>query len=368
MYGGLFGDLPPTKKETEGQQPPEKKRPRHDGQIILPRPRPGARPAKAPAPVVAVTNTATTTTTTALPSVVSRLGVSGTAVAFVPAAVRNKRTNSSITVTTSVTTSSSQEPSHAAPTRASINQGNYNAKVENSFNFDKSMAYGNARQSQQREEQNQQQQYDGTSRIDKVQDITSYETQNQQLMSAGTGGIEEWKNMADAAGETGVSQYFNDGPATQRMIHNNNNNNNNNNKRSTTSNSGDSYEAPHSRKQQEDDRYDPFVPNDLLEYWERLAVQRALEEQEQQRREIEQRLAEEERLRQQRRQQEREQQEQQQRQRLEQEAAAASARNSEPYGYTNQRPLGRGRGVSNLPAWLVEKKRRESEGGPGGRR
>ena len=79
----------------------------------------------------------------------------------------------------------------------------------------------------------------------------------------------------------------------------------------------------------EEDPYDPFVPNDLLEYWERQAVQRALEEQQQVRRELEEKRRQ------------------------------LGAQTTNPVNRMMAR--GRGRGVSNMPAWLVEKQRKEAE-------
>ena len=89
------------------------------------------------------------------------------------------------------------------------------------------------------------------------------------------------------------------------------------------------------------DPYDPYVPNDLLEYWETLAAKKHREKLE---RDTLEALEKQRVLRQQ----------------LEDDRKALlqTAR----VGDAPPRSMGRGRGVSNLPAWLVEK-RRTSESG-----
>lgn len=92
------------------------------------------------------------------------------------------------------------------------------------------------------------------------------------------------------------------------------------------------------REQVEQDPYDPMVPNDLLEYWERQAAHRAWEEQEHRRMVLEQQRIE-----------------------LEQQHRHEPDYPTE----TPRREIGKGRGrgnISNLPAWLVEKQKREAEG------
>jgi len=101
------------------------------------------------------------------------------------------------------------------------------------------------------------------------------------------------------------------------------------------------------------DPYDPYVPNDLLQYWERKKLERERQEQE---REIQETLQRQEALR----------------RRLEeerQEVLSLLPTSKEPTALLQLETLGgmgrgrgRGRGVSNLPAWLVEKQRQESEG------
>ncbi|CAB9510821.1 RNA binding motif protein 17 [Seminavis robusta] len=100
------------------------------------------------------------------------------------------------------------------------------------------------------------------------------------------------------------------------------------------------------------DPYDPYVPNDLLQYWERKAAERERQEME------------------------REAMETMERQRAMQQQIDAERKEMLASGNTSamvqqqQQLMGRGRGrggVSNLPAWLVKKQeeesKRKSEGG-----
>ena len=119
------------------------------------------------------------------------------------------------------------------------------------------------------------------------------------------------------------------------------------------------------------DPYDPFVPNDLLEYWEKQAARKQREQLERETQEallrqksIRKQL-EEERLELQRTGNystllEREKQQQNQPQQSMNNTGGGGVGIS-----TTQtvRGRGRGRGVSNLPAWLIKKQRREGIGG-----
>jgi len=93
------------------------------------------------------------------------------------------------------------------------------------------------------------------------------------------------------------------------------------------------------------DPYDPHVPNDLLAYWDRKAMERERLELE---REAKETLKRQERLR---------QQLEQERQSLEK-----SGNLQELVLHRQQTSMGRGRGVSNLPAWLVQKQKEEALG------
>ena len=92
-----------------------------------------------------------------------------------------------------------------------------------------------------------------------------------------------------------------------------------------------------------DDPYDPMVPNDLLQYWERKQFEKERIQLENER---QQALEQQERLR-----------EHLQKEREE----LARAGNVEQLA---QRSMGRGRGISNLPAWMLEQ--RASERGEDG--
>jgi hypothetical protein len=95
-----------------------------------------------------------------------------------------------------------------------------------------------------------------------------------------------------------------------------------------------------------EDPYDPMVPNDLLQYWENKALS---VERERLEREACETLEEQQRLRQ-----------QLEREREELQKSGDVDRLVE---YHTKRSMGRGRGLSNLPAWLVEKQRKEREVG-----
>lgn len=91
--------------------------------------------------------------------------------------------------------------------------------------------------------------------------------------------------------------------------------------------------------------YDPYIPNDLLQYWDRKKLAKEREAME---RETKEAL------------------EQQRRLRLELEQQRHALQQKGDYDSLLQQHdqrggRGRGRGVSNLPAWLVQKKRKEQE-------
>lgn len=107
------------------------------------------------------------------------------------------------------------------------------------------------------------------------------------------------------------------------------------------------------KKLEEDDPYDPMVPNDLLQYWEKKAVeQQRLQLQAEQQRI----LAQQEQMRVQL---ERERQELSRKGQMEQ--LVEHRLQHSMAGSTVGSGHGRGRGVSNLPAWLVEKQRIEAD-------
>ncbi|KAL3932944.1 MAG: hypothetical protein SGBAC_010617 [Bacillariaceae sp.] len=99
------------------------------------------------------------------------------------------------------------------------------------------------------------------------------------------------------------------------------------------------------------DVYDPYVPNDLLQYLERktlLKQKKALEDQQRQ-------AAEDQRFLRAKLEEDRHS--------LQEMGDYASLLVAQEQ--TRGRGRGRGRGLSNLPAWLVEKQRKEKEDGLG---
>lgn len=103
----------------------------------------------------------------------------------------------------------------------------------------------------------------------------------------------------------------------------------------------DTSSRPFNKEEKITDLYDPYVPNDLLEYWETLAAKKHREKLE---RDTFEALEQQKNMRKQ----------------LEDERKAllqqATMGNSVAFPPA-QASRGRGRGVSNLPAWLVEKQR-----------
>ncbi|KAG7358169.1 hypothetical protein IV203_014756 [Nitzschia inconspicua] len=114
------------------------------------------------------------------------------------------------------------------------------------------------------------------------------------------------------------------------------------------------------------DPYDPYFPNDLLQYWERQAAaeERARLEQETKDALENQRLLREQLDRE--RNELQQQQQQQQQQHVENRPVLVGQNESGLLAGLADPGMGRGRGrgrggVSNLPAWLVEKQRKEAE-------
>jgi len=87
------------------------------------------------------------------------------------------------------------------------------------------------------------------------------------------------------------------------------------------------------------DPYDPFVPNDLLDYWEKLAAKKHREHLERETKEALERQKE-------------------MRKQLEEERS--EIRMGVNLNMATGMGRGRGRGLSNLPAWLVEEQRKEN--------
>ena len=92
-----------------------------------------------------------------------------------------------------------------------------------------------------------------------------------------------------------------------------------------------------------EDPYDPMVPNDLLQYWERK--QAAIER---------------ERLIQERQVKLREQEVLRQRLAEERKQLASEGNINRLVEHRLQTTMGRGRGVSNLPAWVIEQQRNQN--------
>ena len=101
------------------------------------------------------------------------------------------------------------------------------------------------------------------------------------------------------------------------------------------------------------DPYDPYVPNDLLQYWDRQSLAKERAQMEREAREA----LEQQRLLRQRLEMERDE--------LQKKGDFAQILQQQDWGGMGRgRGRGRGRGVSNIPAWLMEKQRQEQLTGP----
>jgi hypothetical protein len=159
------------------------------------------------------------------------------------------------------------------------------------------------------------------------------------------------------------------GGVTDSNYNNNEENNNNSATTKTTTSSLDAFDDDnHTEEQPITDPYDPYVPNDLLEYWETLAAKKHREKLERDTREA---LERQKSIR---------KQLEDHRTALFQKAVSGNSDNNEididgdddgdvaTGSLQLIPPMGRGRGrggLSNLPAWLVEKQRKEQLGGVG---
>jgi hypothetical protein len=253
MYGGLFGDLPPTKKEAK-----EGKKPSDYGKV-------------ASAPVVATTKKAANSSTSF--SVIRNLGVSGTAVAFVPTAARRRNVKRPAASNLKTITASKQPAPPTAAHASSVvptetnNYSSYTPLQEVIKTKEQSLKEAPA--------------------VDK--------TVPESMLDEST--LEESRNSSHQPPNENHHRSHDEQRCRQEES---------------------------LQKQVEEDPYDPLVPNDLLEYWEHQAARRAWEAQQERRRKIERELQQ-----------------------------------LEPVQKIASRGRGRG-GVSNLPAWLVERQRQEA--------
>ncbi|GAX27831.1 hypothetical protein FisN_13Hh062 [Fistulifera solaris] len=274
MYGGLFGDLPPTKEQQQQQQ--------HKAGDV------SETPANA-APLDGRNNNesndiaakeALSKLKKEPPSLVGHLGTSGTAVAFIPAAARRKNLKRPATSLSSLTKSMKESHSTTAvgaslPKIATVS----NANVKSSLSCPSEVSQ---RQQDHEIEKTESNLLDSTS-VPLCTEDTLEDDDNQN---------EDMKEIYNAT--TAITDHH-----THRS-----------------------------------DRYDPFLPNDLLEYWERKAAEETWRAEAQAEQQLRRNREQAEQLR--RQQQERE-----------------MHKPEEP-------PRGRGRGgLSNLPAWMVEQQRRQ---------
>jgi hypothetical protein len=122
------------------------------------------------------------------------------------------------------------------------------------------------------------------------------------------------------------------------------------------------------QEQVKEDPYDPMIPNDLLHYWEYKSMVQQRQEFEREKLEtIQQQEALREQLKQEREQLVLLAQKQQQQQQDDDEQGIDKCdrvdadRAIQEYEQRRAQSLGRGRGVSNLPAWMVQKQKKETE-------
>ncbi len=268
MYGGLFGDLPPTKEQQQQKGGDGSETPANALSLDGRNNQSNGIAAKEDLPKQKKEP----------PSVVGHLGTSGTAVAFIPAAARRKNLKRPATSLSSHTRSTKESRSSTAvaaslPKVATVS----NANVISSLSCRSEIS--------QRQQDNE---------IEKTE--SNWMTSTSVLL-----GTEETLEDDDNRNEEIKETYSLTTLSPEQHTH-------------------------------RSDRYDPFLPNDLLEYWERKAVEETWRAQAQAEQQLRRNREQAEQLR---RQQEREMHK------------------------PEELPRGRGRGgLSNLPAWMVEQQRR----------
>ncbi len=268
MYGGLFGDLPPTKEQ---QQQKQQKGGKVNETLANAAPLEGCDSNKSEIDAKEVADFSKQKKEP--PSVVRHLGTSGSAVAFIPAAARRKNLKRPAVPSTSNTKSTKESRSTAAVASSLPEVATASTEI--------------AKRQQDSEV------------VPVLQKTESKLTASMPQHARETQKNDD--NRYEESKETYSATIF----STEQHTH-------------------------------RSDRYDPFLPNDLLEYWERKAVEESWHAQTQ----AEQQL----------RRCNREQAEQLRRQ---QEDEMGQRKPEEP-----SRGRGRG-GLSNLPAWMVEQQRRQ---------
>lgn len=265
MYGGLFGDLPPTKEQQQQGIAGTVNETQINASSTLGgnstnavKDDPFSKQKKAPS------------------SVVRQLGTSGTAVAFVPAAARRKNVKRPSTNSSSSSIKESHKHSNTATTSQEL-VSTTTLKVS-------------AWVARPPETKQHQQDEDDALKTD--HNITPEHPAAVPM---------EATQASKSGDDDGVDPF-------------------------TTGTSA--YITKHTHQS---DRYDPFLPNDLLEYWERKAAEETW------------RVQEAEQAR-------RHQEQMEQMHRNQEQTRQLS---------TAEPPRGRGRGLSNLPAWMVEQQRRQ---------
>jgi hypothetical protein len=365
MSGGLFGDLPATKEKKDGdetaQQPPSLDK-QSDGAVSKdPSPTTTTTGKKKPDPFAAMMAPAAATkkkpkssitATSASNPLLQAVGTAGTSMAFVPkAALKRKKPSRWGTSSTSpkiVPTAAAKKPPPTSVGPATTN--------------DSSTTKLHASKSEKEESNSKPDPADEKVEIDHSSNKSATSSQSSAtptMFAYQTGFSTIFTTVLDESASN-KNQQPQDIHATVAVDSRQDNPHHHGTGESASSSHHHhhlEYDTTHpyqTQKPQEEviitDPYDPYVPNDLLQYWDRKALaeerlalqqqtQEALERQQAIRRKLEK-----------------------ERQELEQKGEYDKLALQQQKG---QGGMGRGRGrgaLSNLPAWLVEKQRKEKEG------
>lgn len=312
MYGGLFGDLPAAKNDSGSSSQDQKNN--DDGK--------GAEKKD----ILALTqdedsdsrkkgDTDASSKTVKNPSVLKSLGVAGTSMAFVPSHLKRKR-NTAINKNT--TTAPQLSKPSALPISSIGNDSSTNQVKVPAVAMDLATTW--------KEETHPK---PGSQQETHIHDphapaTTTQSLSQQSLISASTGGEYAGSTTYPISGES-QQQAVAVEPEALRRLH-----------ESVT----------------EETAYDPFVPNDLLQYWERQA---AVQERKELEREAKEAMEAQARMR---------KQLELERQKLEEAGDVnklAEHQENRARIISSEGGRGRGRGVSNLPKWLVDKQKKEAE-------
>lgn len=280
MYGGLFGDLPAAKNETDGDSAAERSN-KSDKQETTVQTEEDDGQQKKQIRVVEEPKAIKSS------SVLQSLGAAGTSMAFVPSHLKRKRNNTNVNAT------KKPAPVFVKSTAAATPQPNTTSSSVGSSS--------------------------SVINVAAATDLASWKEETQPIQQEKHFHDPHAANPTESSTPGSFSSTTAVEPEALRRLH-------------------DSVTDP----------YDPLVPNDLLQYWERQA---AIQERRELEREAKEAMEAQVRMR-----------EQLEVERKELEASGDVDKIVEHQHRTQMAAgRGRGRGISNLPKWLVDKQRKEAE-------